>query len=208
MRVRRNCLVLLAALAIVVSCVGVTPAAAMVERIPGGAHCSMSNASFSFSPGLRNRFHIEGIQHGRGPSLATFTADLGSCTDPSSGPAPAGIDHATLNGTGKVPGSNCEKLDRLKVKTTISWMTADDTIVGTTVVKLGIGIAKPHFESPWTVTFAGTARRSSHVFPLDPVGFVLDTTLNNFPGLAEACFKSSLDSLAFNGGPFAADPPP
>jgi hypothetical protein len=198
---------LLAALGIAVTWVGVQPAAAAVARIPGGAHCSMSNASFSFNPGLRYRNHIEGIQKGRGPSLATFTADLASCTDPSSGPAPAGIDHATLSGTGKVPGSYCEKLDRLKVLTTISWMTTDDTVVGSTVVRLGIGVAKPSFEAPWTFTFAGTARRGSHVFPLDRVTFVLDTELPNFPGLTGACFKTSLDSVAFTDGVFAADPP-
>ena len=141
----------------------------------GGVRCAITDPVITFAPGLRNRFHIEGTQTGRGPSTADFTAGLSGCTDPSTGPAVAGIDHGTLHGTGKVPGSNCEKLSNLKLNTTITWMTAAGTVVGETKVKLGLAITVHDFDSPRTVDFAGTAKPPSHVFPRDPVSFSLMT---------------------------------
>jgi hypothetical protein len=205
MALRRQALVLLV-IGMIGASVPVAPAAAKVERIMGGVRCAITEPVITFAPGLRNRFHIEGTQSGRGPSTADFTAGLSGCTDPSTGPAVAGIDHGTLHGTGKVPGSNCEKLSNLKLNTTITWMTAAGTVVGDTRVKLGLAITVHDFDSPRTVDFAGTAKRPSHVFPRDPVAFSLTTTASSF-GISANCFKFSLDSLGFQDGTLAADPP-
>lgn len=206
MRVRRNPLALLALVGFAVTSIAVTPAAAKIPRITGGVRCTISNASMTFNPGLRYRDHIEGVQKGRGPSATSFTAELSGCTDPSNGPAPAGIDHGTLQGNGKVSGSYCEKLDRLKLSTTVTWRKADNTVVGDTVVKLAVDVTIPGFDPPWTLSFAGPAKARSIVFPRDPVSFALDTTSPNW-AISGACFKLSLDSLAFENGTFAADPP-
>jgi hypothetical protein len=205
MRVRRNTLALLAVVAFVIS-IGIVPAAAKIPRITGDIRCTISNGSMTFNPGLRYRDHIEGTQKGRGPSATGFTADLSGCTNASNGPAPAGIDHGTLQATGKVSGSYCEKLDRLKVTTDVVWARADNFVVGRTVVKLAVDVATPGFNDPWTLAFAGRAKGSSTVFPKQPISFSLDTTSPNW-AISGACFKLSLDSLALANGTFAADPP-
>jgi hypothetical protein len=206
MRVRPYGPVLLVLVAVAATLVGVTPAAAKVPKVPGSIRCTIADPSFTFNPGLRYRNHLEGVQKGRGPSTATFAAALSGCTDPANGPAPAGIDHATVLGLGKVSGSYCEKLDRLKLKTTVTWSKADNTLVGSTVVKLAITIAKPSFDDPWTFTFTGTAKGGSRVFPRAAVSFALATTRPNW-GISGSCFKLSLDDLAFLNGTFAADAP-
>lgn len=101
---------------------------------------------------------------------------------------------------------DCEKLDRLKLSTTVTWRKADNTVVGDTVVKLAVDVTIPGFDPPWTLSFAGPAKTRSIVFPRDPVSFALDTTSPNW-AISGACFKLSLDSLAFENGTFAADPP-
>ena len=102
----------------------------------------------TFTPGLRYRQHIEGIQRGRGPSATNLTADLSGCTDASNGPAPGGIDHGTLQGTGKVSGSYCEKLDRLKLTTDVVWESAGNVGIGRTTVKLAVDVAMLNFNDP------------------------------------------------------------
>jgi hypothetical protein len=204
MSVRPGSVVLAAVCGLVLTSFGITPAGAKVH-IPGGADCTMSNASMTFAPGLRNRSHLEGTQTGRGPSGTRFTADLTDCT--ASGPAADIIDHATVDGNGKVRGSYCEKLSSLKLATRVIWMTADDSVVGITNVKLAItNLAKPSFDDPWTFSFAGTAKPSSAAFPRDLVAFDLTTTSPNW-AISGSCSKLSLDSLAFGTGAFAADPP-
>jgi hypothetical protein len=199
-------LVLLAAVGLAAASLGAAPAGAKIV-IPGSVRCTISNASMTFTPGLRYRQHIEGVQKGRGPSATTLTADLSGCTDASNGPAPGGIDHGTLQGTGKVSGSYCEKLDRLKLTTDVAWESTGNAGIGHTVVKLAVDVSMPSFNDPWTLGFTGLAKGSSMVFPKDAVSFSLVTTSPNW-AISGACFKLSLDSLAFNSSTFAADPPP
>ena len=203
----RNTVMLLAAVGLATATLGATPAAARIARVPGDIRCTISNASMTFVPGLRYRQHIEGVQSGRGNSFVNLTADLSGCTAANGGAAPADIDHGTLNGLGKVSGSYCEKLQRVRVSTTAVWYQATQEIaVGTTNAKLKIDVAMPSFNDPWTLSFAGRAKAGSTVFPHDPVSFSLVTTSPNW-AISGACFKLSLDSLAFGNGTYAADVP-
>lgn len=206
MRLCRTSLVLLLAVGVTATMLGVTPAGAKPAPITGGVRCTISNAVITFNPGLKDRHYIEGKTSGRGPSAAGFTADLSGCTDPSTGPAPGSIDHGTVVGTGHVGGSYCDNISRLKLKSTINWNRSDDTVVGTTEVKLGFTLVPISFNDPRQGTFAGIAKRSSPVFPNDTIGFTLTTTDDNFIISAE-CFKDELASLGFNDGTLAADPP-
>ena len=185
--------------------VTVAPAAPRSSGSWAACTAPSSSPSSPSRPDCRDRFHIEVAASGA-PATADFTAGLSGCADPSTGPAVAGIDHGTLHGTGKVPGSNCGKLSNLKLNTTITWMTAAGTVVGDTKVKLGLAITVHDFDSPRTVDFAGTAKPPSHVFPRDPVAFALTTVSGNF-GISINCFKFSLDSLWFQNGILAADLP-
>jgi hypothetical protein len=194
-----------AALAFVTLGVGAAPVGAK-NSIPGSASCSVGAATMSFSPGLQDRHYIEGRTNGRGPSATTLSAPLTDCTDPSMPAVPTGIDHGTMSGVGRVGGSHCDTLGHLKLTTTITWMRADDSVVGTTIAKLAFTIAKPGFELPWTFHFAGTARGSSSVFARNAVSFSLVTTHDNFLITAE-CFKTELDGLGFEPATFASAPP-
>ena len=164
MRARRSYLVMFTVTAVVATSFGIAPADAKVARVTGGVRCTISDGAMTFTPGLRYREHIEGFQKGRGPAATTFGAELSGCTAPAGGAAPGGIDHGALQSTGKVRGSYCEKLDGMKLLTTITWRQADDTVVGKTVVKLGVSLATPGFDPPWTFTFQNSAKANSTVF--------------------------------------------
>jgi hypothetical protein len=184
------------------------PAGAAVPPVTGSVRCAISNPVMTFTPGLRYKDHITGIQKGRGRSSGTLTAGLSGCTDPSSGPAPGGIDHGSLHGLTHVGGSYCNLSEGIKLRrVAIEWFRFDNTLIGTTRVKLAVSVQPFDFYSPGTATFGGTTKANAKVLPSGALTMQLPTTKPSW-AIQVDCFKFELSTLGLVDGTFALDGPP
>jgi hypothetical protein len=175
--------------------------------VTGSVRCAISNPTMTFSPGLRYKDHISGVQKGRGRSNGTLTAGLSSCTDPSLGPAPGGIDHGSLHALTHVGGSYCNLSEGIKLsRAAIDWFRSDNTAIGSTKVKLTVSVHLFDFYSPGTATFAGTTKPNAKVLPSGSVMMQLNTTKPTW-ALQVDCFKFELSTLGLVDGTFALDGP-
>ncbi len=179
-----------------VAVTAVPAGAARVPPVTGTVECAMHSTTVGFVPGLQDKETMSGSSRGRGPSSASWSAQLGACGDGSAGAAPSGIDHATFTGSDKIPGSHCESTGRMKFVATITWLRADSSVVGTSTVKMEADLTTPGFSDPIVVTMTGTVKKSFHFFPSEP----LSASLSGPPdfGYSVQCFKFDLASLGFD----------
>jgi hypothetical protein len=186
---------------------GSAPAGARIPPVAGSVRCAISNPIMTFTPGLRYKDHISGIQKGRGRSSGTFTAGLSDCTDPLSGPAPGGIDHGSLHALTHVGGSSCNLSEGIKLRrAAIDWFRADNAAIGRTKVKLTVSVHLFDFYSPGTASFAGTTRPNAKVLASGSVAMELDTAKPTW-ALEVDCFKFELSTLGLVDGTFGLDGP-
>jgi hypothetical protein len=192
-----------AGVVLTVGSVGVpTPAGARVTPTTGSVRCSITFPVMTFTPGLRDKDHISGIQKGRGRAKGTFTAALGGCTDVALGPAPGGIDHGSLHANTRVAGSYCNLGDGIKLGAArIDWFRADNTPIGSSKLRAAVSVQPgfDHFYAPETATFTGSAKPSAKVLPGDTLSLQLDT-VNPTWAVDTECFKLELSSLALVDG--------
>lgn len=183
------------------------PAGARTPPVTGSVRCAISDPIMTFTPGLRYKDHISGIQKGRGRSNGTFTAGLSGCADPSLGPASGGIDHGSLHARTHVGGSYCNLSEGVKLSgAAIDWFRSDNTAIGSTKVKLTVSVHLFGFYEHGTATFAGTTKPNANVLPSGSVAIQLGTTKPIW-AISVDCFKFELSTLGLVDGAFALDGP-
>jgi len=175
---------------------GAAPAGAVKPPpVVGTIQCATSSAAVAFSPGLQYKGQPGGPSRGRGPSSATWSAALHSCTDGSAGAAPGGLDHATFSAADRIAGSYCEGSAAMRFSAKITWFRADNSVAGVTNLKVATTLHSTGFYDPIVLEMTATAKPSSTVAP----GETLSASLPSGPYWAYSanCGKVQLPGLTF-----------